>query len=259
MRRLAAEELYTETVVVHGSFDRRSRWCRRLGATARLDYEEGGVFTGCSLVPQRPFGSDGSWVANRGSDAVVLGFAWLRWRSGWMLAKYGWNLLRFTYGGGRYRFERGAVRGCELGGEREIPSGVCGQFSYLDNQGNESGYGSDPGYRGDAELGYDDEEDDDPRVLFWGDEIGVLVKGAVQAAMVMSYTTNSNHHKPHPGASHRESVESRRILRVSGITGNIHMLWRRSGRKTALAAGCWPGEDMSLTLIASLRGFFPRI
>lgn len=58
-------------------------------------------------------------------------------------------------------------------GEREhhVSSGYV-QFGNCDSQGNESGYGSEPGYRGDAELGYDDEEEDDPRVLFWGDEFG---------------------------------------------------------------------------------------
>lgn len=45
----------------------------------------------------------------------------------------------------------------------------------FDGQGTESGYGSEPGYRGDAELGYGDEideEEDDSRVLFWGDQFG---------------------------------------------------------------------------------------
>ncbi|KAL8530955.1 hypothetical protein ACS0TY_007831 [Phlomoides rotata] len=56
--------------------------------------------------------------------------------------------------------------------ERENVSSGYGQFGACDNQGNESGYGSEPGYRGDAELGYDDEEEDDSRVLFWGDEFG---------------------------------------------------------------------------------------
>ncbi|KAL6564189.1 hypothetical protein OROMI_015639 [Orobanche minor] len=55
-------------------------------------------------------------------------------------------------------------------GERENLNAGCGQYGNLDNQGNESGYGSEPGYRGDAEFGYGDEEDDDPRVLFWGDD-----------------------------------------------------------------------------------------
>ncbi|KAM7274725.1 hypothetical protein ACFE04_016591 [Oxalis oulophora] len=48
-----------------------------------------------------------------------------------------------------------------------------GQFG-LDVQGNESGYGSEPGYRGDAEFGYGDEfdeEEEDTRLLFWGDQL----------------------------------------------------------------------------------------
>ncbi|KAL7112742.1 hypothetical protein ACP275_04G020900 [Erythranthe tilingii] len=57
-------------------------------------------------------------------------------------------------------------------GEREHVNAGCVQFGNCDAQGNESGYGSEPGYRGDAEFGYDDEEEDDPRVLFWGDEFG---------------------------------------------------------------------------------------
>lgn len=63
------------------------------------------------------------------------------------------------------------------GGDRESVSGGQGQFGNCDNQGNESGYGSEPGYRGDAELGDGDEEDDDSRVLFWGDEFGGIFSG----------------------------------------------------------------------------------
>jgi hypothetical protein len=40
----------------------------------------------------------------------------------------------------------------------------------------ESGYGSEPGYRGDVELGYgdefDEEEEDGKQQLFWGGVIG---------------------------------------------------------------------------------------
>lgn len=53
-----------------------------------------------------------------------------------------------------------------------------------DANGNESGYGSEPGYRGDAEFGYGDEfdeEEDDHRVLFWGNQLG----GAVDSKMEM--------------------------------------------------------------------------
>ncbi|XP_031121355.1 uncharacterized protein LOC116024576 isoform X2 [Ipomoea triloba] len=50
------------------------------------------------------------------------------------------------------------------------------QNGNFDSQGFESGYGSEPGYRGDAELGYGnefDEEEDDQRILFWCHEFGV--------------------------------------------------------------------------------------
>ncbi|MCL7037697.1 hypothetical protein MKW94_017520 [Papaver nudicaule] len=59
-------------------------------------------------------------------------------------------------------------------GERgeSLTSGGVWQIGGFDNQGNESGYGSEPGYRGDAEFGYGDEfdeEEDDGRVFFWGE------------------------------------------------------------------------------------------
>ncbi|PIA44383.1 hypothetical protein AQUCO_01700171v1 [Aquilegia coerulea] len=60
-------------------------------------------------------------------------------------------------------------------GEKENLGFGSWQFGGIDALGNESGYGSEPGYRGDAELGYGDEfdeEEDDGRVLFWGEGIG---------------------------------------------------------------------------------------
>ncbi|KAL5713087.1 hypothetical protein ACHQM5_015196 [Ranunculus cassubicifolius] len=62
-------------------------------------------------------------------------------------------------------------------GEKESLVGFGGgwQIGGVDLQGNESGYGSEPGYRGDAEFGYGDEfdeEEDDGRVLFWGERFG---------------------------------------------------------------------------------------
>lgn len=62
--------------------------------------------------------------------------------------------------------------------EEKENSGVgigLGQFGNLDAQGIESGYGSEPGYRGDAEFGYGDEvdeEEEDTRLLFWGHQFG---------------------------------------------------------------------------------------
>ncbi|EPS68606.1 hypothetical protein M569_06163, partial [Genlisea aurea] len=66
------------------------------------------------------------------------------------------------------RRDREAV-GC--GGDRENLTSQFGN-NCESSLGNESGYGSEPGYRGDGELEYDDEEEDDPKILFWGDEFG---------------------------------------------------------------------------------------
>ncbi|XP_061347299.1 uncharacterized protein LOC133292846 isoform X2 [Gastrolobium bilobum] len=60
-------------------------------------------------------------------------------------------------------------------GEKENVGLGFGVSGCTDANGNESGYGSEPGYRGDAEFGYGDEfdeEEDDARLLFWGDHLG---------------------------------------------------------------------------------------
>nr|GMD15630.1 LIM domain-containing protein [Ipomoea batatas] len=52
---------------------------------------------------------------------------------------------------------------------------VNGDVNWASDVSNESGYGSEPGYRGDGEIGYGDEfdeEEDDQRLLFWGHEFG---------------------------------------------------------------------------------------
>ncbi|MBA0786264.1 hypothetical protein Gotri_024824 [Gossypium trilobum] len=70
-------------------------------------------------------------------------------------------------------------RGDGGSGEKET---LCGQFGVFDAQGNESGYGSEPGYRGDGEFGYGDEvdeEEDDNRLLLWGDHFGGIANGLV--------------------------------------------------------------------------------
>lgn len=64
-------------------------------------------------------------------------------------------------------------------GEKDNVSSGFGQVGSFDILGTESGYGSEPGYRGDAELGYGDEideEEDDPRLLFWGEGFGGTLK-----------------------------------------------------------------------------------
>ncbi|XP_042517821.1 uncharacterized protein LOC122091761 isoform X2 [Macadamia integrifolia] len=60
-------------------------------------------------------------------------------------------------------------------GEKDNLGSVSLQAGIFESQGNESGYGSEPGYRGDAEFGYGDEldeEEDDGRILFWGNRFG---------------------------------------------------------------------------------------
>ncbi|KAK6940983.1 hypothetical protein RJ641_030514 [Dillenia turbinata] len=79
----------------------------------------------------------------------------------------------FVSGDGNWGSDEGKSslrRESGLGGEREILVSGCG-LNETQMQGNESGYGSEPGYRGDAEFGYDDEfdeEEDDSKLLFWG-------------------------------------------------------------------------------------------
>ena len=57
----------------------------------------------------------------------------------------------------------------------QLGSGFGSSNGGFDAQGNESGYGSEPGYRGDGEFGYGDEideEDEDARLLLWGERLG---------------------------------------------------------------------------------------
>lgn len=69
----------------------------------------------------------------------------------------------------------GGGGGVSGSGDKENSGLGLGLIGGFDIQGNESGYGSEPGYRGDAEFGYGDEfdeEEDDTRLLFWGDRNG---------------------------------------------------------------------------------------
>ncbi|KAE8697911.1 mitochondrial zinc maintenance protein 1 [Hibiscus syriacus] len=66
-------------------------------------------------------------------------------------------------------------RGDNGSGEKESLGGVGAQLGCFDARGNESGYGSEPGYRGDGEFGYGDgvdEEEEDTPLLFCGDHFG---------------------------------------------------------------------------------------
>ncbi|KMT06064.1 hypothetical protein BVRB_7g163880 [Beta vulgaris subsp. vulgaris] len=76
-------------------------------------------------------------------------------------------------------------------GEREN-SALGGAF---DAQGSESGYGSEPGYRGDAEFGYGDElddEDEDARLLLWGERFG---GSRIEMVGENSFSEQKAHHR----------------------------------------------------------------
>ncbi|PKA57683.1 hypothetical protein AXF42_Ash016729 [Apostasia shenzhenica] len=118
--------------------------------------------------------SDRSVTRRRGGGAVSASYATC---SDFPLATGGTDSSGelFVNGDGSWGSDvseaRGSRREAREGGngglEREGSAfGSCP----LDSQGNESGYGSEPGYRGDAEFGYGDEfdeEDEDGKLLFW--------------------------------------------------------------------------------------------
>ncbi|KAF2586852.1 hypothetical protein F2Q70_00034994 [Brassica cretica] len=61
----------------------------------------------------------------------------------------------------------------------------------VDPMRNESGYGSEPGYIGDVELGYGDEYDDeeeDVKLLFWGaSNFGIISSDAPAFTVVLNF------------------------------------------------------------------------
>ncbi|WZZ37268.1 hypothetical protein YC2023_020669 [Brassica napus] len=74
---------------------------------------------------------------------------------------------------------------------REKEASGFGFAVEVDPMGNESGYGSEPGYRGDVELGYGDEYDDeeeDVKLLFWGaSNFGIISSDAPAFAVVLNF------------------------------------------------------------------------
>lgn len=85
-------------------------------------------------------------------------------------------------------------------GEKENSgTGFGGQVGCLEAQvlGNESGYGSEPGYRGDAEFGYGDEldeEEEDAKLLFWGNRFGD-VDSKMEMVGENTFTDQKSHHR----------------------------------------------------------------
>ncbi|PRQ26380.1 hypothetical protein RchiOBHm_Chr6g0293961 [Rosa chinensis] len=82
-------------------------------------------------------------------------------------------------------------------GEKENPGVGFGPSGGFDAQGNESGYGSEPGYRGDAEFGYGDEldeEEEDARLLFWGNHFGDS-DTMMEVVGENTFTDQKSHHR----------------------------------------------------------------
>ncbi|XP_023528924.1 uncharacterized protein LOC111791698 [Cucurbita pepo subsp. pepo] len=77
----------------------------------------------------------------------------------------------------------------------QLGSGFGSSNGGFDAQGNESGYGSEPGYRGDGEFGYGDEideEDEDARLLLWGERLG---DSRVEIVGENTFTDQKSHHR----------------------------------------------------------------
>ncbi|CAL5208903.1 unnamed protein product [Lathyrus oleraceus] len=90
-------------------------------------------------------------------------------------------------------------RDCGSGEKEKENVGVgFGVNGCSDANGNESGYGSEPGYRGDAEFGYGDEfdeEEDDHRVLFWGNQLGGGTDSKMEMVGENTLLDQKSHHR----------------------------------------------------------------
>ncbi|XP_041018499.1 uncharacterized protein LOC121260627 isoform X1 [Juglans microcarpa x Juglans regia] len=83
-------------------------------------------------------------------------------------------------------------------GEKETTGHGFGPVGGFDAQGNESGYGSEPGYRGDAEFGYGDEldeEEDDAKLLFWGERFGAEAHSKMEMVGENTFSDQKTHYR----------------------------------------------------------------
>ncbi|KAF4389728.1 hypothetical protein F8388_009861 [Cannabis sativa] len=123
-------------------------------------------------------------------------------------------------------------------GDKENLVSGFGPIGGFDSQGVESGYGSEPGYKGDAEFGYGDEvdeEEDDTRLLFWGNQFGVVVflVGYASIAAQPAVTTTRYH-------EHDRDDHVRDNLIITRLLANT----TDSGQKSALEAKRGIGMNM---------------
>ncbi|XP_031496310.1 uncharacterized protein LOC116261670 [Nymphaea colorata] len=87
-----------------------------------------------------------------------------------------------------------------VGGGENVCSSSYQLQGVVDSQNNESGYVSEPGYRGDVEYGYGDEldeEEDDSRILFWGDSgaADMEVEERMEDVGANAFSEQKSHHR----------------------------------------------------------------
>ncbi|WZZ87313.1 hypothetical protein YC2023_115892 [Brassica napus] len=78
---------------------------------------------------------------------------------------------------------------------REKEASGFGFAVEVDPMGNESGYESEPGYRGDVELCYGDEYDDeeeDVKLLFWGADLRRVVQSTGKLLLAFLIGSSKN-------------------------------------------------------------------
>ncbi|KAH6799732.1 hypothetical protein C2S51_036216 [Perilla frutescens var. frutescens] len=110
-----------------------------------------------------------------------------------------WDLSKLSLFHGDKHFPFPAARGRKFArkrrrrGSRSVSSRSSNRSCEI--QVNESGYGSEPGYKGDVELEYGDEldeEEDGRREFFWGEECG---ENTSHLEMVGENTLQKGHHR----------------------------------------------------------------
>ncbi|XP_068663734.1 uncharacterized protein [Aristolochia californica] len=141
--------------------------------------DKSGTLRGCSVGPSAAYGTCSDFPVAAGTDSsgelFVNGNGDVNWASDVREAK--------KEGGG-------------LSVERDNSASGLLAFGVFEGNGNESGYGSEPGYRGDGEFGYGDEfdeEEEEGRPLFWGNGL----EGAEPMEVVgeHSFTEQKAHHR----------------------------------------------------------------
>ncbi|KAB2633838.1 hypothetical protein D8674_040794 [Pyrus ussuriensis x Pyrus communis] len=97
----------------------------------------------------------------------------------------------------KHHTRNGSFRFIAKNGEKENVGVGFGPIGGFDAQVNKSGYGSEPGYRGDAEFSYGnefDEEEEDTQVLFWGDQFRDA-DSMMETVRENTFADQKSHHK----------------------------------------------------------------